>query len=111
LLQKEDLTRAEAQIISQNDNEENKENNPSETAVLSATVNRLNIDLQECRQIITKKDSEISRLQVQYNESVRQLETLVSFARKYCHTVKLQSRGHFTLILGYEFCSFLKSLL
>jgi hypothetical protein len=57
LLQKEDLTRAEAQIISQNDNEENKENNPSETAVLSATVNRLNIDLQECRQIITKKDS------------------------------------------------------
>jgi hypothetical protein len=51
--------------------------------VLSATVNRLNIDLQECRQIITKKDSEISRLQVQYNESVRQLETLVSFARKY----------------------------
>lgn len=79
LLQKEDLTRAEAQIISQNDNEENKENNPSETAVLSATVNRLNIDLQECRQIITNKDSEISRLQVQYSESVRQLDTLVSF--------------------------------
>ncbi|XP_052068337.1 general vesicular transport factor p115-like [Mytilus californianus] len=73
---KEDLTRAEAQIITQNDTEENKENNPSETAVLSATVNRLNIDLQECRQIITNKDSEISRLQVQYNEAGKQVENL-----------------------------------
>ncbi|CAG2206770.1 unnamed protein product [Mytilus edulis] len=74
--QKDDLTRAEAQIITQNDTEENKENNPSEIAVLSATVNRLNIDLQECRQIITNKDSEISRLQVQYNEANREVETL-----------------------------------
>lgn len=72
------MTRAEAQIITQNDTEENKENNPSEIAVLSATVNRLNIDLQECRQIITNKDSEISRLQVQYNEANREVETLVS---------------------------------
>lgn len=72
------MTRAEAQIITQNDTEENKENNPSEIAVLSATVNRLNIDLQECRQIIANKDSEISRLQVQYNEANREVETLVS---------------------------------
>lgn len=72
------MTRAEAQIITQNDTEENKENNPSEIAVLSATVNRLNIDLQECRQIITNKDSEISRLQVQYKEANREVETLVS---------------------------------
>ncbi|KAJ8315913.1 hypothetical protein KUTeg_006547 [Tegillarca granosa] len=74
---KNDLTVSEAKVLSQFEGEEDKENNPSETAVLQATVNRLNSDLQEVRHLVTEREQEINRLEElnkDLNKSVEKLQ-------------------------------------
>ena len=78
LFQQTDLTVAEARVLSQDTSEENKENNPSETAVLHQTVNKLNSDLHELRIESSNKDAEIDSLKSQCSQVQYQLEELVS---------------------------------
>ena len=68
----------EARVNAQETNDENKENNPSETAVLHQTVNKLNSDLHELRIECSNKDAEIEQLKSQCNQVQYQLEELVS---------------------------------
>lgn len=58
--------------------EEDKENNPSETAVLQQTVNRLNSDLNELRFDVSNKDGDIHRLSSECNRLQAQLQQVVS---------------------------------
>ena len=76
--QQTDLTVSEARVVSQDTSEENKENNPSETAVLHQTVNKLNSDLHELRIESSNKDAEIDNLKSQCSQVQYQLEELVS---------------------------------
>ena len=76
--QKTDLTVAEARVNAQDTNDEDKENNPSETAVLHQTVNKLNSDLHELRIESSNKDVEIESLKSQCSQVQYQLEELVS---------------------------------
>ncbi|XP_050394510.1 general vesicular transport factor p115 isoform X2 [Patella vulgata] len=57
---KNDLTQAEVQILSQENGDENKENNPNEAAVVQATLQKMNTDLERS---LADRDNEISRLQ------------------------------------------------
>lgn len=76
--QKTDLSVVEARISTQDLGDENKENNPSETAVLQQTVNRLNTDLHEMRVLVTNKDAEIHRITSDCSQLQTQLQDLVS---------------------------------
>lgn len=58
--------------------EENKENNPSETAVLQQTVNRLNMDLHELRVVLSNKDADIQKLNSECSQLRTQLQEVVS---------------------------------
>lgn len=58
--------------------EENKENNPSETAVLQQTVNRLNMDLHELRVVLSNKDADIQKLNSECSQLQTQLQEVVS---------------------------------
>ena len=78
MFQKTDLTVAEARVNAQDTCDENKENNPSETAVLHQTVSKLNSDLHELRLESSNKDAEIEQLKSQCNQVQYQLEELVS---------------------------------
>ena len=65
----------EARVLNQN--EEDKENNPSENVVLQTTLSRLQSDLQELRQTVAEKDNEISRVNLQFSDALKQIEELV----------------------------------
>ncbi len=67
---------AEARVISQS-GEENKENNPNETAVLQATLNRLSIDYEEVKRTITDRDTEVTGLKTHLEQANKQIEDLV----------------------------------
>ncbi|KAK3089231.1 hypothetical protein FSP39_001968 [Pinctada imbricata] len=69
-----DLTLAETRVLNQS--EEDKENNPSESAVLQTTISRLQSDLQELRQTVAEKDNEISRINTQNSDALKQIEDL-----------------------------------
>ncbi|XP_060071350.1 general vesicular transport factor p115-like [Ylistrum balloti] len=74
---KGDLTVSEAKVLAyQTAGEEDKENNPSEVAVLQATVNRIKCDLQEAQHIVTERDAEVSRLATLHTEAQKQIEYL-----------------------------------
>ncbi|OWF47972.1 General vesicular transport factor p115 [Mizuhopecten yessoensis] len=74
---KGDLTVSEAKVLAyQTDGEEDKENNPSEVAVLQATVNRIKCDLQEAQHMLKERDAEVSRLTTKHNEAQRQIDNL-----------------------------------
>lgn len=74
---KNELTISEAKVLAYiSDGEEDKENNPSEVAVLQATVNRLNIDLQDTQKTLKDRDVEISRLQVLQTDTEKQIVIL-----------------------------------
>lgn len=78
--QKSDLTVANARITStEYIGEENKENNPSETAVLQQTVSRLNTELHEIRDIVSSKDAEINNLNTQCSHIQAKLDEVVSW--------------------------------
>ena len=77
-LQKTDLSVAEARLGSQEIGDEDKENNPSETAVLQQTVNRLNTELHEMRVLVTNKDAEIHRITSECSNLQTQLQESVS---------------------------------
>ncbi|WAQ95724.1 USO1-like protein [Mya arenaria] len=74
---KTDLSVAEARLGAQELGEEDKENNPSETAVLQQTVTRLNTDLHELNLEVTNKDMEINRITSQCTQLQSQLEDAV----------------------------------
>lgn len=69
---------AEARVSAQELGEEDKENNPSETAVLQQTVNRLNTDLHELRVLVSNKDAEIKKLSSECSQLQSQLQEVVS---------------------------------
>ena len=69
---------AEARLGSQEIGDEDKENNPSETAVLQQTVNRLNTELHEMRVLVTNKDAEIHRITSECSNLQTQLQESVS---------------------------------
>ncbi|XP_053393471.1 general vesicular transport factor p115-like isoform X2 [Mercenaria mercenaria] len=75
---KTDLSVAEARVVAQDLGEEDKENNPSETAVLQQTVNRLNTDLHELRVEVSSKDAEIHRLNSECSQLQTQLQQVQS---------------------------------
>ncbi|XP_033738729.1 general vesicular transport factor p115-like isoform X2 [Pecten maximus] len=74
---KGDLTVSDAKVLAyQTAGEEDKENNPSEVAVLQATVNRIKCDLQEAQHMVTERDAEVSRLTTLHSEAQKQIECL-----------------------------------
>ncbi|XP_069124785.1 general vesicular transport factor p115-like isoform X2 [Argopecten irradians] len=74
---KGELTVSEAKVLAyQTAGEEDKENNPSEVAVLQATVNRIKCDLQEAQHAVSERDAEVSRLTTLHNEAQKQIEYL-----------------------------------
>ena len=62
--------------------EEDKENNPSETAVLQQTVTRLNSDLHNLRLEVTHRDSEIQRITSHCEQLQMQLQEQVQNGKK-----------------------------
>ena len=68
----------EARVVAQEMGEEDKENNPSETAVLQQTVNRLNTDLHELRVELSNKDAEIQKVNSECSQLQTQLQQVVS---------------------------------
>ncbi|KAL4240944.1 Vesicle-mediated ER to Golgi transport protein [Mactra antiquata] len=75
---KTDLTVSEARVSTQDMSEEDKENNPSETAVLQQTVNRLNTDLHELRAVLANKDADIFKLKADCDNLQSQLQQVQS---------------------------------
>ncbi|KAH3872422.1 general vesicular transport factor p115-like isoform X2 [Dreissena polymorpha] len=73
---KTDLLVLEARVNAQDLADEDKENNPSETAVLQQTVNRLNTELHELRLHVSNKDTEIHRVTSECSSLQRQLKEL-----------------------------------
>ncbi|XP_064603331.1 general vesicular transport factor p115-like [Liolophura sinensis] len=58
-----DLSVSEARVLAQTiESDENKENNPSEVAVLQSTVEKTNAELQDTRKSLTDRQEEVSRL-------------------------------------------------
>ena len=58
-------------------NDENKENNPSEIAVLQQTVNKLNSELHELRVVTSNKEAELTNLNTAYSQLQSQLQNVV----------------------------------
>ncbi|XP_060552490.1 general vesicular transport factor p115-like isoform X2 [Ruditapes philippinarum] len=77
---KTDLSVVEARVVAQEMGEEDKENNPSETAVLQQTVNRLNTDLHELRVELSNKDAEINKLNSECSQLQTQLQQVQSIS-------------------------------
>lgn len=74
---KNELTLTEAKLLSQpGGDEEGQQNGPTESAVLQASVNRLNSDIEELKQSCGQKDSQILSLRSQLDNSYAELSQL-----------------------------------
>lgn len=77
--QKNELTVSEAKLLSQGGGGEGvKENGPTETALLQASLSRLNSDVEELKKQCTQKDTEITSLRSQLDNAQADLVQAVS---------------------------------
>ena len=78
VLQRSDLTVSEAKLISHN-GQNGRENGPSDSALLQASMSRLTSDVDGLKQQCAQKDAEISSLRSQLDRAQADLLHLVSF--------------------------------
>lgn len=76
------MSASEARVLAQTtESDENKENNPSEIAVLQSTMEKTNAELQDTRKSLTDRQEEVSRLSSQVATLEKEKTELVSTSK------------------------------
>lgn len=76
------MSASEARVLAQTtESDENKENNPSEIAVLQSMMEKTNAELQDTRKSLTDRQEEVSRLSSQVATLEKEKTELVSTSK------------------------------
>ncbi|XP_013399199.1 general vesicular transport factor p115-like [Lingula anatina] len=73
---KNELTIAEAKVLVQNGEGSSGEQDPADSAVLQATVNRVKADMEQLQQSLAAKDTELTDMKQKFHEAEKQISEL-----------------------------------